>query len=216
MQEVFNVSMEILLFTWLAVLLSTISSIWISRLYNRNIISLTFPERRIRKSVFRCYFLPFCYTLFFSRFLLFETLDLFLLQLTAAFFLLLIICTDIEQQVILNEVIILFSLFSLLSSFIHGPMIADSLMAAFTGGGIFLLLAVLTKGGIGGGDIKLIFSLGLLLGPDKLMIVIIIGFLLGGCSALVLILTRKKKSGEFFAYGPYFALPALLIYVSSF
>ena len=87
----------------------------------------------------------------------------------------------------------------------------NHLMAAFAGGIAFLLLAILTGGGIGGGDIKLIFVLGLWLGAHKLLAVILLGFFLGGLAALLLLLTGKKKRRDFLAYGPYFAGSAILL-----
>lgn len=83
-------------------------------------------------------------------------------------------------------------------------------MAAAVGGIVFLVLAVLTKGGIGGGDIKLVAALGLWLGSDMLMTVVIAGIVLGGMAALIMLATGKRKKGDFFAYGPYFTISALL------
>ena len=75
---------------------------------------------------------------------------------------------------------------------------------------VFLALAVLTKGGIGGGDIKLVAALGLWLGSDMLMTVVIAGIVLGGMAALIMLATGKRKKGDYFAYGPYFTISALL------
>ena len=72
------------------------------------------------------------------------------------------------------------------------------------------VLAVLTKGGIGGGDIKLVAALGLWLGSDMLMTVVIAGIVLGGMAALIMLATGKRKKGDYFAYGPYFTISALL------
>ena len=71
-------------------------------------------------------------------------------------------------------------------------------------------MAVLTKGGIGGGDIKLVAALGLWLGSDMLMTVVIAGIVLGGMAALIMLATGKRKKGDYFAYGPYFTISALL------
>ena len=77
--------------------------------------------------------------------------------------------------------------------------------------GIFLLFAILTRGGIGGGDIKLIGALGLWLGTEKLLLVIFLGCLLGGLFALLALLTGRKKRGEAIPYAPGFTLAALFI-----
>ena len=56
---------------------------------------------------------------------------------------------------------------------------------------------------------KLIAALGLWLGCMKLLNVVLIGTVSGGLAAVLMILTKKKSRGSYFAYGPYFALSAL-------
>ena len=71
------------------------------------------------------------------------------------------------------------------------------------------MLTVLTKGAIGGGDIKLIAALGLWLGVRPLITVIAYGFIAGGIAALFLLVTKQKQRNSYFAYGPYFALSGI-------
>lgn len=131
------------------------------------------------------------------------------LSLIAAFFLLLITCTDFEQQVIFDKMLLPFALFAPIAWLWLPLPYTDYLLAAFAGGICFLLFAFLTHGGIGGGDIKLIFVLGLWLGPHLLLQTICIGLLFGGAAALILLLTKRKTAHSYFAYGPYFAISAL-------
>ena len=70
-------------------------------------------------------------------------------------------------------------------------------------------MALLTKGVIGGGDIKLIFVMGLWLGAEKLLQVIAGGFILSGLAAGVMLLSGRWGMRERFAYSPYFSLLAL-------
>lgn len=68
--------------------------------------------------------------------------------------------------------------------------------------GFLLILYVITKGqGIGGGDIKLMATCGLLLGASK----IVVAFMLGCILAAVIHLIRMKVSdaGRQLAFGPY-------------
>ena len=62
--------------------------------------------------------------------------------------------------------------------------------------------------GVGGGDVKLIATLGLWLGFDLLNIVIY-GTIFGGLAAILMILTKQKDRSSYFAYDPYFALTAI-------
>ena len=92
-----------------------------------------------------------------------------------------------------------------------GRDIPDHLIAGAAGFAVFLVLAVATRGGIGGGDIKLIAALGLWLGTDQLLTVACTGMILGGVAALLLLATKRRKRGEMFAYGPYFTVAALVL-----
>lgn len=89
--------------------------------------------------------------------------------------------------------------------------IVDRMIATIFGGGIFFLLSILSRGGIGGGDIKLVAVLGLWLGTEKLLNVVLVSCILAGICAGILILTKKKDRKDFFAYGPYFALTTIFI-----
>ena len=43
-----------------------------------------------------------------------------------------------------------------------------------------------------------------------LMTVVIAGIVMGGLAALLLLATGKRKKGDYFAYGPYFTISALI------
>lgn len=76
--------------------------------------------------------------------------------------------------------------------------------------GFLFLLFLLTKGrGIGGGDIKLMFSAGLLLGWQKIILALMIGCIIG--SIIHLILMKVSDKGRMLAFGPYLSAG---IYVS--
>lgn len=125
-------------------------------------------------------------------------------------FVLLIIVTDYEQQLIFNRVLLGLALITcLFTPWIEAPFLNRS-AAALLGGGIMLALCVLSRGGIGGGDIKLLFVLGLWQGLDALLFVLTFGFITSGIAAALLLLTGRKKRRDYLAYGPYFALGALV------
>ena len=91
------------------------------------------------------------------------------------------------------------------------PEPLESLLTGLAAGGIMLLLAVVLKGSIFGGDIKLITALGMWLGAGYTSSAVAFGFILGGLAAAVLLIVTKKKKDEFFAYGPYFAIAAAVV-----
>jgi prepilin signal peptidase PulO-like enzyme (type II secretory pathway) len=86
--------------------------------------------------------------------------------------------------------------------------VPEALVAGAAGFAAFFLLAVLTRGGFGMGDVKLAGLLGLLLGK-ALLASLVLGVVAGGiASAAVLIATRDRRRA--IAYGPYLCLGAVL------
>jgi len=68
----------------------------------------------------------------------------------------------------------------------------------------FLLIFLITKGkGMGFGDIKLAFLLGLILGFPKAVVCFYLAFLTGGIVGIILILAKKAKMGQKIAFGPF-------------
>jgi leader peptidase (prepilin peptidase)/N-methyltransferase len=134
---------------------------------------------------------------------------LFLLWIFIAFMVFISIM-DFEQQIILDKVVLCLLLAALVFAACLPETFINRLFAALAGGAVFLLLAVITKGGIGGGDIKLIFALGLWLGADKLLFTVLFGCLSAGVISVLLLLGKIKKPQDTIAYGPYFALSAII------
>jgi leader peptidase (prepilin peptidase)/N-methyltransferase len=89
----------------------------------------------------------------------------------------------------------------------------DALVESVVAGAIafaaFLLLALLVRGGLGMGDVKLAAAEGLLFGKTALA-AILIGVALGGVAAALLLVTRREGRKSTYAYGPYLALGAAI------
>ena len=126
-------------------------------------------------------------------------------------FLLTMLCSDIEQQIIFDKQLALFAMFGLLRSLLFSLPWEQHLLAALAGGLSFLLLAILTRGGIGGGDIKLIAALGLWLGGEALKLTALGGIIIGGLWALGAIAVKKKKRTDFIPYAPAFIIAAFAL-----
>ena len=137
------------------------------------------------------------------------------LYYTAAIvFLSFITITDFEQYVIFDSMLLPLAGLGLCYTVHQQLSLTEHLAAGLGGGLLFLLLTILTKGAIGGGDIKLIAALGIWLGIRPLLSVIMYGFLAGGAAALFLLVTKQKKRQDYFAYGPYFALSGIAVLLS--
>ena len=59
---------------------------------------------------------------------------------------------------------------------------------------------------LGGGDVKLGFALGLLLGWPDILMALMLTFLLGGAVGLILMLNRKKTMKDFLPLAPFLAI----------
>jgi len=93
------------------------------------------------------------------------------------------------------------------------PSLLSLTLGAFIGGGLFLLIALIGRGAMGMGDVKLAVAVGALLGYPFVWIGLFVGIVLGGVSALILLLLRRVGRKDYLAYGPYLVLGAWLIYV---
>ena len=197
------VVMKCLLSVLLAVGGGLLGSRWIAASYRRAKNEeglLSFPDRieeqeKKRPARFAvCIGFLFCFTMLELPYVhLAKLVFLMIFQ----YFMVLYTWTDLEQRVIFDRMLIPFAVIGLISVPLLDRVLTDHLMAA-------------AVGGIAGGDIKLVAALGLWLGSDMLMTVVIAGIVLEGMAALIMLATGKRKKGDFFAYGPYFTISALL------
>ena len=72
---------------------------------------------------------------------------------------------------------------------------------------VFLLLAVVVRGGLGMGDVKLAAAEGFLLGRAAAE-ALVLGVVLGGVAAALLLAARRADRKTTYAYGPYLVLGA--------
>lgn len=131
--------------------------------------------------------------------------------------LIIITVSDITYTLIPNKVLLLFGILLFLAR-LWSPLTPwwDALLGAFVGFGLLILVAKLSlwlfkKDGMGGGDIKLYFVLGLVLGTKgvflSLFLASVIGLFIG-----LLYERMKTKEEEGFPFGPAIAIAALLTY----
>ena len=82
----------------------------------------------------------------------------------------------------------------------------DSLAALLLGGGFFYLVAVVSRGGMGGGDVKLTAMMGAFLGLRDLGVAIFIGLLAGSAVGIGLMIAGRKTRKDAIPFGPFLAL----------
>lgn len=191
---------KIFLSATLAAALTVAGSLWIDKLYARS-SELSFPAEISARAKFRKPILFFALTILFSL-----TDDLFLTP--AIFLLMLMTFTDFEQYMLFDAMTFPLAIFGAAYAW-QNSSLQENFLAAAVFGGIFFLFAVISKGSLGGGDIKLIAALGFWLGSEKLLNVVLVGTIAGALAAVLMILLKKKNRKSYFAYGPYFTLSAI-------
>jgi len=85
-----------------------------------------------------------------------------------------------------------------------------SLLGILLGGVFFYLIALVSKGGMGGGDIKLIAMIGAFLGWQGAFFTILSGALLGSLVGVSLMVLGKKGRKDKVPFGPFLSVGAIL------
>ncbi|NLZ54393.1 MAG: prepilin peptidase, partial [Thermoanaerobacteraceae bacterium] len=78
------------------------------------------------------------------------------------------------------------------------------------GGGTILLIVVLSRGGMGGGDIKLFATVGMYLGLRLTVLALLLSFVFGSIAGLILILLKGKKMKDAIPFAPFIALGSIV------
>lgn len=78
---------------------------------------------------------------------------------------------------------------------------------------VLAALAILGRGALGGGDVKMMACVALWL-SDDVVLALVIGFILGGVGAVVLLLLRKAGRKDFFAFGPFLIIGTLVTWLT--
>lgn len=84
------------------------------------------------------------------------------------------------------------------------------LLGFLVGGGFLLLIAVVTKGAMGGGDIKLMAMLGFWLGWKLTLLNLFLSFILGGFISIILIFLKFKDIKDMIPFGPFIVLATVI------
>lgn len=86
----------------------------------------------------------------------------------------------------------------------------NALYGLLAGFGFLLSLALLVRGGMGLGDVKLAGVIGLFLGLNWVAMGLIFAFISGGVAGAALLLLRRVKRKEHIPFGPYLAMGAIV------
>jgi prepilin signal peptidase PulO-like enzyme (type II secretory pathway) len=114
----------------------------------------------------------------------------------------------IPDKIVYPAVFITF-IFQLLTQY---PFPLPYLFSAIGSGAFFLLLFLVTKGkGMGFGDVKLGFYMGLLLGFPFIIYALYMAFLTGAFVSLILIMWRRKHLKSTIPFGPFLVIATMIV-----
>jgi len=117
--------------------------------------------------------------------------------------------TDLECGLIPNTLTYPGIILGILLSTVSGNL-RPSLLAAAGAGGFFLLVGVLSRGGMGGGDVKLAAMIGAFLGPMGAILSLFLAVTIGAAVALILLALRLRTRKDTMPFGPALALGTLI------
>ncbi len=182
--------------------------------YCNNKISWQYPAVEIATGILFALIFNFQFSIF-SEFSIFNFQFLSLLfwfYITAIF--IVIFAYDLKHYIIPDKIIypaivitLGFNLFGNISAQ-GGPALgwqfSNFLFPAFIASLFFYTIIIVTKGkGMGGGDVKLAFLMGLLLGWPVILLSLFLAFILGSIIGIFLILINKKKMSSMIPFGPF-------------
>ncbi|MDD4873660.1 MAG: prepilin peptidase [Dehalococcoidales bacterium] len=136
---------------------------------------------------------------------------------------------DIERRLILNKIIypgaitaLIISIFLPYLNFAPAIAISEhfadlgwatgivgSLLGGAVGFGIFVLIALVSRGGMGEGDVKMVGIIGLIVGFPLIFVAILMAIVIGGLVASFMIIARIKDRKQSIAFGPFLSIAAM-------
>jgi leader peptidase (prepilin peptidase)/N-methyltransferase len=119
---------------------------------------------------------------------------------------------DLKEMIIPDCLVISVLVISIIHKccnyFMYGisPEIINSIVGLLVAGGIFLAIVLLSRGGMGGGDVTLIGALGFVLGFKIVFLNILLSFVLGAIISVFLLATKIKTRKDPIPFGPFIVL----------
>lgn len=128
--------------------------------------------------------------------------------------LVLAVMTDLREKVILDKITLLSILVLLiLRVFIGEEVFWYYLIGGAVGFSLLLGIAYISKGGMGGGDVKLYAAIGIVLGPWLTLLSLMFASLLGAIIGYSLILTGKVKRKQPIPFAPFIWMGTIISYL---
>lgn len=130
--------------------------------------------------------------------------------------LLAIVFIDLKEMIIPDSLVLCILVLSIVQKainyFLYGisPDLIGSILGLLAGGGLFLAIAVISRGGMGGGDVTLTGALGFVLGVKYILLNIFLSFVLGAIISIALLALKIKTRKDPIPFGPFIVLGFLI------
>lgn len=113
---------------------------------------------------------------------------------------------DLEFRILPNKIVFFGMVLGLLLSQFIGIGFKGSFFGLLVGGGTLLALYLISRGGMGEGDIKMMAMVGIYLGLPLTLLALFISFFIGGIFGGFLLITKKASRKTPIPFGPILAL----------
>jgi leader peptidase (prepilin peptidase)/N-methyltransferase len=146
------------------------------------------------------------------------SLELLITLVYSCIFIVLLVI-DLEHRLILNKVVypsmVLALLVSILFSlFLPQVEIVPGILSAAIGGGVglvlFLLVVLVSRGGMGWGDVKMAALIGLVTGFPLMFVALLLAVLAGGLVAGLLLALKIKRRRQAIPFAPFLSLATIV------
>ena len=125
-----------------------------------------------------------------------------------SFLLLVAAWTDLEHRTIPNAVTYPGTVLGLVCSTVVGDGVS-AVVGALAAAAVFLAVAVISRGGVGGGDVKLAAAIGAFLGGPAAFVALFLAVSFGAGAGIVLIALGLRTRRQTIPFGPALAAGAL-------
>ncbi len=136
-----------------------------------------------------------------------------IVALTLVSLLQIITVSDLAYMIIPNKVLLLFLFIIVMErTFIPLTPWYDPILGAITGFVLLYVIAIVSKGGMGGGDIKLFAVLGFFLGLSNLLLAFFLATFVGTVIGVFGMIAGQVKRKKPMPFGPSIAIGSLIAY----
>ncbi|OZU89726.1 prepilin peptidase [Virgibacillus indicus] len=127
--------------------------------------------------------------------------------------LMIILVSDIKYMLIPNKVLLFFLPLFIITRIIQ-PLNPwwSSILGAITGFVLLAIIILVSRGGMGAGDMKLFGVLGIVLGIDKVLLAFFLSCMIGAIIGMLLLLFKIIDRKQPVPFGPYIVLATIITY----